>query len=213
MLLKKPFAALLLLVFLGGILYAQDDDEGDEAPIESDWGAAIPGAYSRGDQTFSIGLGLMIPLFYYLDHGGFTGDMNMGLGGMGALGYNYFFSSHLFIGGELSGAFFGTEGENSYYIVPMGFRVGWQFIFRRFEFPLSFLLGIAPQRRLNDSYLGLFAKPTAGAFFRFNSDWSFGVNAAIWWVPQFHAHDVAMDRYVNDHGFFLELGVAARYHF
>jgi hypothetical protein len=66
-------------------------------------------------------------------------------------------------------------------------------------------VGFAPQTYLEKKYLGFFVKPGVSAFWRFNPDWSFGLNAAWWWVPQWAARTV--------HGNFLELSVSARYHF
>ncbi|MDR0600549.1 MAG: hypothetical protein LBG84_10830 [Treponema sp.] len=211
------------LVFLAGpviVLQAQEtpsqeqeeDDEEGRIPIESDW-SALSTRYSRGDQTFSISLGLVKPLFYADQEAGYL-PSNMNLGGSGSLGWNYFLGTRLFVGGELSGMFASTLGENMYYIVPMGFRVGFQPTVRRFEFPLSVLVGIAPQSHRRLSYFGFFAKSTAGIFFRFHTDWSLGLNTSFWWVPQWTGkRREEHDRPVRIHGFFLEFAIGVRYHF
>jgi hypothetical protein len=98
-----------------------------------------------------------------------------------------------------------TRAENFLFLVPMGMRFGYQFILGRFEFPLSLLAGFAPQTYLEKNFFGLFVKPSASAFWRFNPDWSFGLNAAWWWVPQWASQTV--------HANFLELTLCARYHF
>jgi hypothetical protein len=203
---------ILLCLFCRISLFAQEDAE-EAPPIESDWSGYLPNVYSRGDQIFNIQLGLVFPLFYVDQELGVL-DTKMDMGGMATLSYVYFLNAHWFLGGELSGAFFSTEGKNNYFIVPMGFKTGYQFIFRRFEFPLSLMIGAAPQQRLGGSYFGLFVKPAVAAFFRFNPDWSFGINAGFWWVPQW-----TETRYsnhsdsVNIHGFFLEASIGVRYHF
>jgi hypothetical protein len=215
----RPFRYCLLFLLLAGAVFflpaqeEDDDDDDEQIPIESDWSGNYATMYTRGDQTFSINLGLVKPLFYYDQQEGRL-DTNMKLGGMGSLGYNYFLGPHLFLGGELSGMFASTEGENMYFIVPIGFRIGYQFILRRFEFPLSLLVGFAPQSHLDASYFGFFSKAMASVFFRFNSDWSFGLNTSFWWVPQWT--DKRRANYkgdVNIHGFFLEFSLGARYHF
>jgi hypothetical protein len=208
---------VLLCLFFCVSLYAQEGDD-DDMPIESDWSGYSPNAYSRGDQTFNLNLGLVFPLFYADTEKGVL-PTKMNLGGMGTLSYNYFLNSHWFLGGELSGAFFSTEGKNNYFIVPMGFRAGYQFIFGRFEFPVSLMIGAAPQQRLGGSYFGLFAKPAASAFFRFHPDWSLGLSASFWWVPQWTGKrddPGAADPHsgkINVHGFFLEASIGVRYHF
>jgi hypothetical protein len=207
---------VLFCLFFCVSLFAQED--GEDAPIETDWSGYLPNLYSRGDQIFNLHLGLVFPLFYADTEKGVL-STKMNLGGMGALSYIYFLNSHWFLGVELSGAFFSTEGKNNYFIVPMGFKTGYQFIFRRFEFPLSLMVGFAPQQRLGGSYFGFFAKPAAAAFFRFNQDWSFGINASLWWVPQWtgkHDDPGMAERHsgtINIHGFFLETSIGVRYHF
>jgi hypothetical protein len=121
-----------------------------------------------------------------------------------------------YLGGELSGMFASTLGENMYYIVPIGFRAGYQFVLSRFEFPLSLLVGFAPQSYNGRSYFGLFSKPSAGAFFRFNASWSFGLTTSLWWVPQWTNKTRELDYQtstIHTHGFFWEIGFGVRYHF
>jgi hypothetical protein len=181
-------------------LAAQDSEGGgggDELPIDSDWPDKLPDLYSRGDKIFGISVG---PLFSLLE--------NVGpVGGTLSLSYTYFLDSHLYVGGELQGMFTPTKGENILYIVPVGGRVGYQFLLGRFEIPLALTLGFAVQKYLEMDYFGFFMKPAASFFWRFNPDWSFGLNAAWWWVPQWPKH--GRDEYGN----FIEVSLSARYHF
>jgi len=199
---------LLFLILLGPGLFAQEeppeDDRPEAPPIESEWIDYQTTVYTRGDKTFAITLGVIIPTF-------FSGvdDQGSGLsaGGIGSLAFNYFLTPGLFIGGELSGMFSGTRGRNMLYIIPFGFRVGYQFIMRRFEFPLSLLIGAAPQRYIEEGYFGLILKPGASAFWRFNPDWTFGLNANWWFLPQWPKNGQ------NSIGNFLEISLSAKYHF
>jgi hypothetical protein len=198
------------LTLAGLPLYAQEDGDekpGSEVPpIESDWNVYMPDLYARGDKTFVISLGILIPTVF--TGYGLHGDPhNINLGGMGSLAFNYFLGSHLFVGGELGGMFASTLGENMLFMVPFGFRVGYQFLLGRFEFPLSILIGAVPTKYLDQDYLGLIIKPGASGFFRFNSDWSFGLNANWWMVPQWPKDGE------NVLGNFLEITLSARYHF
>ena len=213
-------ALLVLMVLATLFLYAQDaeDDDEDEDDrdiyIESDWSRAA-NLYNGGDQIFCINLGLIIPLFYAEQSTG-SYKTQMKLGGFGELAYCYFLDPHWFLGGEVSGMFAATVGKNMYYIVPIGIKGGYQFVLNRFEIPLSLMLGIAPQSYADQSYFGIFTKLTGGAFYRFNSDWSFGINTGMWWVPQWTTKTRPMDSHnkkVNIHGFFWEISLGARYHF
>jgi hypothetical protein len=195
-------------------LAAQEEgggEEGDEAPpvmpppIESEWEDYSPSRYSKGDKTFIVTLGPIFPTVFT----GAIDDMGIGLnvGGTGSLAYNYFLSPHLFLGGELGGMFARTRGENMLFIVPFGPRFGYQFLAGRFEFPLSIMIGGAGQKVLDKSYFGLIIKFGTAAFWRFNPDWSFGLNCNWWMLPQWPEN--GSDALGN----FLELTLSARYHF
>lgn len=198
----------LFLIFSGTGLVAQtsapDEENPDSPPIESGWDDYQVTMYSMGDKNFTITLGVIIPTF-------FSGidDQGSGLktGGTGTLAFNYFLSPNIFLGGELSGMFSGTRGKNMLYIIPFGFRVGYQFIFRRFEFPVSLMIGAAPQKYIAESYFGLILKPGASVFWRFNPDWTFGLNTNWWFVPQWPKNGQKAN------GNFLEVSLSARYNF
>jgi hypothetical protein len=210
-----PRGGLFFLLILSAVLTlplaAQDAEEGEgagegrpELPIESEWPDVMPDLYSRGDKIFVISAGAILPTLFIHEDGGVK-DGKIGIGGVGSLAYTYFFNGHVFMGGELGGMFAPTKAKNYLFIVPMGLRFGYQFILGSFEFPLSLLIGFAPQTYLEKDYFGFFVKPLASAFWRFNPDWSFGLNAAWWWVPQWGERTVQ--------GNFLELTLSARYHF
>ena len=201
----------LILPVLG--LFSQEEmppEESPEAPpIESEWIDYDTTLYSRGDKTFTITLGTIFPTVF---RGAvYNNNHNLSLGGTGSLSFNYFFGPHVFFGGEFSGMFSATKGENMFYMIPFGFRIGYQFLFQRFEFPLSVMFGAAPQRKLEETYFGLILKPGAAAFWRFSPDWSFGLNSVWWFVPQWPKSQYGTRH--NTYGNFLELTISARYHF
>ena len=191
-------------------LFAQEEDIEqdeiqDEPHIESDWIHFDTDLYTRGDKNFVITLGVILPAFF----AGNIDDQGHGLsvGGTGSLAFNYFLGPNLFIGGEFSGMFAGTRGENMLFMIPFGLRIGYQFLWRRFEFPISLMIGGVPTRKLEEGYFGFIMKPGASAFWRFNPDWSFGLNTVWWFVPQWPKDGK------NAYGNFIELTVSARYHF
>jgi hypothetical protein len=207
MIIRRALPFFCFLLFLGTIcpLSAQEGGGEGELPIDSDWSGIVPPLYARGDQAFVLTGGLILPTLF-LHHDG-AHNSNLYLGGTGAFGYTYFLNSQVFIGGELEGMFAGTKGRNTIFMVAFGFKAGYQFVLGRFEFPLSLMIGGCPQKFQDDGYFGLIVKPSASAFFRFNSDWSFGVNADWWWVPQWTG-DQTKDVYAN----FLGITLSARYH-
>ena len=196
----------ILFLFLPG-LYAQEPPSEDQTETwnDSDFEDYSPGLYTRGDKTFTITVGMALPTYF----GGIEDNKHgvNSVGGTGSLAFCYFLNSNIFLGGEISGMFVGTRGGNMLYLIPMGIRFGYQFVFRRFEFPLTLMVGGAPQLYLEENYFGLFIKAGASMFWRFNPDWSFGLNALWWFVPQWQKSND------NVYGNFLELTLSARYHF
>ena len=197
---------LILLLFLPG-LYAQEapgEDQPDSS-FDDDWTEYRPSLYAKGDKTFTITIGTLFPTYF----GGIT-DNNHGIktvGGTGSLAFSVFFSPNFFLGGEISGSFISTRSGQMLYMVPMGVRAGYQFIYRRFEFPITLMIGGAPQLFIEEDYFGLFVKGGASVFWRFSPDWSFGLNTFWWFVPQWPKDEKSIN------GNFLELTLSARYHF
>ena len=199
----QVFFLIVFLLFSGMYLTAQEEDP-DEYPPESEWIDIISAPYSPGDRNFVITLGVLFPVYF---SGIDNNQHGLSLGGFGSLAFNYFFTSEIFLGGELSGMFSGTRGGNMLYIIPFGVRIGYQFWYRRFEFPVSLMVGGASQRYLGKSYFGPILKPGASIFWRYNPEWSFGLNTVWWFIPQ------APENGNNVNGNFIELTLSARYHF
>ena len=198
---------ILFLFFSGLSLYAQEGAYQDEDPDgsfpETGFDEIMTAEYSPGDRNFTVSFGVVIPLVF---SGIDNNQHGLSVGGFGSLVFNYFITQRFFVGGELSGMFAGTRGGNMLYIVPFGIRAGYQFTYQRFEFPVSLMIGAAPQAYLEKGYFGLFVKPGASAFWRYSPEWSFGVNGAWWFVPQWPENGK------NSLGNFLELTLSARYH-
>jgi len=203
---RKWALLLIFLLFIPG-LYAQEISSEDEpdATIEEDEKGYIPSLYTLGDKTFTISAGVAFPIFFggipYNDHG------IKKAGGLGSLAFNIFLTHGLFVGGEVSGMFIATRGGSMFYMIPIGARIGYQFIIRRIEIPLSVMIGGAPQIYLDENLFGLFFKGGVSVYWRFNPDWSFGINTYWWLVPQIPKSGPKVN------GNFFELTVSARYHF
>jgi hypothetical protein len=197
---------VLFLLLCGLSLYAQEGDYQKEDPDEPFPGTGfdeiMTAEYSPGDKNFTVSFGIVIPLFF---SGIDNNQHGISMGAFGSFTYNYFVTPRIFIGGELSGMFASTRGGNMLYIVPFGLRAGYQFSYRRFEFPVSIMIGAAPQKYLENGYLGPILKPGASVFWRFNPEWLFGMNSAWWLIPQWPKNGN------NVFGNFLELTLSARY--
>ena len=219
---KKARALILLAVLFWlfnqtAFVYSQEEQEeeaypeyDEEAPIDDLWEGYYADPYGRGDQTFTITLGVIFPTLFYDNNGERITNHNFNppVGGTGSLSYNYFFHKYYFLGIEIGVKFNYTLGENTLFIIPIGVRTGVQFVYRRIEFPIVIVAGVSPHRYLNYSYVGFFLKGGASVFFRFNPDWSFGLNAEWSWYPQ-RPRDPAR----NTDGNFFGVTLTARYHF
>jgi len=203
---KAGAIILILFMFISVNLAAQQG--GDEPDIETDWDVYHTDLYVRGDQLFVISLGTVFPTIF-INNGSFIDPkFTPPVGGTGSLAYNYYLGPRLFIGGEISGQFIHTLGGNTLFIIPLGLRVGTQFIAGRFEFPLYLSVGMNWHRYGNFTYYGLYAKAAAAAYFRATSEWSFGLSSSWSWYPQW-----TKDKQYNVDGNFADIMLTARYHF
>ena len=181
-----------------------DDDE-DHIPIII-MDTFIPDLYRAGDMKIGLAIGLLIPTIF--TGPGMEGNSaNINLGGMGSLSYSIFINPNWFVGGELGGTFLGTRSRNMLFVVSIGPFAGYQFVFGRFELPVRLLAGYARHMYIGGGYSGYIIKPGASLFFRYNPDWSFGLNAHWWMLPQNPKNGR------NVLGNFLEVSLSARYHF
>jgi len=215
---KVPVFVLLML--LGVFLFAQEDDEEDEedtqdsAPsLETDWDGYVTDLYSNGDQTFTISVGVIFPTVFYNNAKVVKHNFNPPVGGAGSLSYTRFLSAHYYLGGEIGVNFNYTLGENTVFIVPIGLRTGWQFLLRRFEFPVGIAIGVVPQTYLGKNYTGMFIRGGGSGYFRFSPEWSFGLNADWYWYPQWPQEEGKPVPEKNMYANIFALTLAARYHF
>jgi hypothetical protein len=219
------FLLLALCCFTGRgvILYAQEnapaynenlpDDDDDDSQMDSDFNRFIPDIYTRGDQTINISLGTVFPMIFLNNGKEIAHNINPPVGGMLSFAYNYFLGPHFFLGGEVGFASAYTLGENALFIIPIGFRAGWQFVFRRFEFPLHAVIGIAPQKYLDYGYFGMYLRGAASAYYRFHPKWSFGVTVDWSWYPQWPMNEGKRTPEKDIDANILGVILSARYHF
>jgi len=200
-------AIILILTACFPLTLAAQED-GDDPDVEPDWELYTADLYSRGDQTFLISLGTTFPTVFVNKGEVIDPKFNPRVGGTGSLIYSYYLHSRFFLGGELSGMFINTRRKNNLFIIPLGVRVGTQFIVWRFEFPINLSLGMAWHTYLDFAHYGFYMKFGAGAYFRATSSWSFGISADWSWYPEWTS---VKNHNVN--GNFVNTMISARYHF
>jgi hypothetical protein len=196
--------------------YEDEEPINSGTPIQSGWLGEKYSVYARGDKIFAITLGTLFPLVFTDTNYSKLPNKLSPVGGTGSLNFFYFLTPHIFVGGELQGSFSQTIGENFLFLVPVTIHAGYQFIVSRFEFPLSLGIGGATHSYRGRDLYNFFAKGEVSAFFRLNSDWSFGLNAAFLWAPEVGTQDPDTKRKTPEHdayGHFFEVTASARYHF
>jgi len=225
---RKALALLLPLALFcftgrGAFLHAQSDspaydetvpDDGEEEEEDvSDFNRYVPDMYSNGDQTVTISLGAAFPTVF-LNHGNkIDHQITPPVGAALSVAYTRFLGPHLFLGAEIGFTTVFTLAKNAAFIIPIGVRAGWQFIYRRFEFPLFAAIGIAPQRYLDNGYFGMYLKGAVSAYYRFNPKWSFGLCVDWSWYPQWPMENGKRVPSKDIDANILGVNLSARYHF
>jgi hypothetical protein len=204
---RIPTRAAILAVLVGCAVSAAAQD----SPAPPPKGEAKPAAsaYGLGDQTLSISLGPLVPLFY-LAPGGSTATANLTLGGGGSLAWMAYLTGAVKVGVEIGGEFaFSRPNLNLLLMMPILVRAEYAFTIYPFEVPLSLAAGMNIVKYGDLRNIDLLFKPGAGVLYIYDSKWSFGLNLA-WWVDlQFYPTDPSQARVGN----FLEVSFSALYHF
>lgn len=195
----RRFLALLLAASLCAFpLFAQSDSEDGE----DDGQTFTYSTVRAGDHYLQISLVPSFPL-------NFKGQMY--IGGAAQIGYRYFFTSWLAVGGDIMVGYHPTLGSNIFNFWPVTAAVTFQPSVWRFEFPISLGVGVAFETYQSRKYFpGLVVRPELGVFFRPFESWSFGAGASFMWLPQWYAGENS--RY-NFDGLFMTASLSVRYHF
>lgn len=172
---------LLILLFATAPIYG---DEEEQAVM------ALP-IHSLGDQTLSISAGVFIPLFFQA----FTGQylpMTLKVGGTGTLQWNAYLGPYFRMGIEVSTAFCMDPNKNPLVMLPITIKGAYVLNVSRFEFPFFLSAGINIIRYQEWSHVDLVFKPGFAAYWRYDANWSFGVNCTWWLDMQFAGADSMM---------------------
>lgn len=205
---KKKLLLSALVLFMAIILPAYSQENDNEEPqlekIEM---------YSLGDQNFTINAGLFIPMFF-LDLTPSSGSSavastNLTAGGAGSLIYEAYLNSNIKVGGEVGGIFSYSPNDNSFFMIPITARIGYEFHFDQFSLPVYLGAGINIISYEDDTNVQMLFKPGVSLYYNYNSDWSFGGNLVYWFAPEIVFDDTDQTRIGN----FLDFTVSAQYHF
>lgn len=140
---------------------------------------AIEG-HQLGDQTLALSAGVMVPLFYQEFDGAYH-DTNLNVGGAGELQWSAYVSPSVRVGIDIGGGFARSPNDRTLFLVPITLKAAWVLDYSRFEFPFSLGAGISIVRYREWSHVDMILKPGVGCYWRYDTNWSFGLNLA-WWL-------------------------------
>ncbi|MBN2738238.1 MAG: hypothetical protein JXR70_14740 [Spirochaetales bacterium] len=194
---KAIFIMLALMLIAGGFAGAK------ERSI-----VALSG-HELGDQTFSIGVGLFLPLFHQFLSGEVL-DANTSPGAMGFLNWNAYLNHSWRLGLELCGAFAFDVNSRPVVFLPVSAKISYVMNIDRFEIPVFLNLGVNIGKYGEEhSNIMLFLKPGVACFYRWDSNLSFGGRLAWWASLELPTSDTPTGMM----GYHLEISPALFYHF
>ena len=165
-----------------------------------------------GDQTFSFNAGLFVPLFSQDTDGSITSfSDHLSLGAVGSLEWNAYINKNMQLGGQLSGMFAFTPNDRTFSMVPITAKYTYILNFYPITIPLSLAAGISFNKLDSLFQVTPIVKPGATFYWNFNPEWSLGLNAIYWWVPEYHFDSDLKDQ--SRFGNFLEISLSLLYHF
>ena len=170
-------AALLLLACT--FLFAQEESTTQDNPLNTEESEVTFEfhALKQGDSYLNLNLALSLPL---------RPVPQLKIGGEVAINFTYMLTDSISLGGEACFSYNSTIGNNVLYFIPLLATVGYHPTFGNFEFSASLSLGGAFENYLDRSYFGLAVKPEVGVYYRFFPDWSIGISAGLFVLPQWY---------------------------
>ncbi len=212
---RHPSRICLAALFLaaGALGFGQaDSPPAEQKPRDKDEKKsvfAIEG-HQLGDQTLAVSAGLMAPLFFQ-EFDGTAHDTNLTLGGMGELQWAAYVSPDIRIGLDIAGSFARSPNDRTLFLMPITAKVAYVLGISRFEFPIFLGAGINIVRYREWSHVDLILKPGAAGYWRYDSNWSFGLSL-VWWLD-FQPATASQDPSQARMGDFLMISPSLFYNF
>lgn len=196
-------AVLLMIMIPQSGLFAQEET----APKKS----AMVQYRNKGDMVGAINLGVLLPLQFEDISSGASemNETNLSIGGLFVVSYDIYLNSFLRLGLQVIPSFCYSPNANLLYMIPALVRITyeWQPV-KEFSIPLSLGAGVSFNTYLDDFHLDYIVKPSIGIWWNMDIEFSFGIDASYWWMPQFYENSD-----YNRIGHFFEISIGAQYHF
>jgi len=198
--LNKRAALLALLLAFGATSGAIAQDENIDI-------------YGIGDQTFSINAGTILPLFIFgVDGNAYGGFSKLSLGAAGSLRWGTFLNNEMTIGVDVGGMFAITKLDRVLVMLPVSALYTYALRFYPFEVLFQAGLGVNFTKLVDDLYIGPVLKPGASFYWNYSGEWSFGIQAEYWFVPEIYfGKNIPAEQ--SAFGNFLGITLTTLYHF
>lgn len=149
----------------------------------------------------SFGLGFLDPLTSTLQAPNLKPGLEIGLS------FLYFLSNSWAVGGELSGIFFTSIADRSFFLMPIAAKAIYAIALDPFYITPSISLGVAISALNETNHVDPYVGIGSGFSWRPNSEVSYSIKLGLSAVPQFYT-----DSSQNRVGFFLDTLISATYH-
>lgn len=202
----KRFLPFMIVALLGVLPLSAQASDVVEEPAAFKYELNV-----KGDQYIRISLAPTFPMNFPDFPSLFVRNAHqLGIGGLGTLGYHYFILKDMAVGFDVGFGFNVTIGSHVFNYVPVVGTFTYQPCFGKFEIPLTIGVGFAWETYANKNYFpGLFVKPEIGLHYRLDPSWSVGGEVSYVFMPQF----LALYGGENAFGHFMNLAISARYYF
>lgn len=202
---KRQKASFFFLIFFSGLVLLP-------LPVSAQQGtntSNLP-AHELGDQMLGINVGLIFPLFFQDFYGDFLAT-NLSVGGLGQLEWATYIYPFFRVGAEIGGSFNISPQIHSLLMLPILVKATYLFSIARFEFPIFLGVGINIVRYRDWSQPDFAIHPGIGGYWRYDANWSFGLQASWWWELQIATQFQPSSQALIGH--FLQITPAVLYHF
>jgi hypothetical protein len=157
--------------------------------------------YQTGDTIFSFKTGATIPVAIdiYGDDSIYWGtDTGLSTGGIGAINFDYFYSSTNSLGLEIAYDFNYNRSDTLYSNIPIAAL--WKYYPIQngtWDVPLTLGAGLSFNGLDGDVLLSLYSEVKAGVNYYVNQNWGIGLEAGLTFIPQFNYYE----KQWSDNGF------------
>lgn len=202
---KRLISAAVILLLSTAVIFAQTDDGTTQEEEDN-----IEFVYTKnyaGDQFIRIALGPSFPMNFPDLITSLKGNGQLYAGGMGSLGYHYFLTSLISVGGEIGFGFNLTKGSNTLNYIPVLMEATLHPTIHNFEFPITLGIGLGWETYSKYTYFPApMFNPQVGVHYRINSSWSLGMDFGYLYMPEWTSNGYSAAHMIT-------ACVAAKYYF